>query len=114
MIRKTAMTTIPNLPAASTGKGQIWIDLDNSPHVPLFAPIVQELRRQGFSVLLTARDCFQVCELSKLHKLPCTVIGRHYGKHLVFKLLGLVYRAAQLAPTVLRGKPVLAVSHGSR
>jgi hypothetical protein len=45
--------------AARSGK-TIWIDLDNSPHVPFFAPIIKELRRCGYSVLLTARDAFQV------------------------------------------------------
>lgn len=108
------MTIIPAVPTASAGKGKIWIDLDNSPHVPLFAPVIRELRAQGFSTLLTARDCFQVCELASLHQLECTAIGRHYGKHLLFKLWGLAWRACQLVPTVLKEKPVLAVSHGSR
>ena len=41
-------------------KGKIWIDLDNSPHVPFFAPIIEELQKRGYSVVVTARDCFQV------------------------------------------------------
>src|ERR1019366_7053802 len=43
--------------AATSVKRKIWIDLDNSPHVPFFAPIIEELERHGYSVLLTARDC---------------------------------------------------------
>jgi predicted glycosyltransferase len=93
---------------------KIWIDLDNSPHVPFFAPIIEELRKSGFSLLITARDCFQVCELADLHGIPYVAIGRHYGKALPLKLYGLCARAKQLAPIVLRESPILAVSHGSR
>ena len=96
------------------GKGKIWIDLDNSPHVPLFKPIVQELGRRGYSVMLTARDCFQVCALAELHRLPYQRVGRHYGKNKLMKGIGLVFRALQLIPVTWRWKPDLALSHGSR
>ena len=42
----------------------IWIDLDNSPHVPFFRPIVPALRRLGFTVAVTARDAFSVATCS--------------------------------------------------
>jgi uncharacterized protein len=92
----------------------IWIDLDNSPHVPFFAPIVEELQKQGYTIVITARDCFQVCDLADLLHLPYKRIGRHHGKHVTLKLMGLMLRAGQLLPTALKSKPVLAVSHGSR
>jgi len=92
----------------------IWIDLDNSPHVPLFRPIIQELKARGYTVLLTARDCFQVCGLAEQLHLDCKPIGRHYGKHRFMKLLGLGIRTLQLLPSARRARPVLAVSHGSR
>ena len=47
----------------------IWIDLDNSPHVPFFRPIIQELQRLGFAVAVTARDAFSVAELVSLHRI---------------------------------------------
>jgi hypothetical protein len=28
---------------------KIWIDLDNTPHVPFFRPIIEELKRQSCS-----------------------------------------------------------------
>lgn len=93
---------------------KIWVDLDNSPHVPFFVPIIEELQGHGYAIFLTARDCFQVSDLIKLHGLDCPVIGRHYGKNRIAKLAGLSYRAMQLAPGVLRAKPDLALSHGSR
>ena len=105
-------------PAAVTtpsgGAGKIWIDLDNSPHVPFFAPIIEELEQSGHSILLTARDCFQVCELADLLNLSYRRVGRHYGKNPIWKLAGLGWRSLQLIPAVLRDKPVLALSHGSR
>src|SRR5882724_8389513 len=92
----------------------IWIDLDNSPHVPFFRPIIQQLETRGYHVLVTARDCFQVCDLAEQLHLDCKSIGRHYGKHRMMKLLGLGIRALQLLPLARRARPVLAVSHGSR
>jgi uncharacterized protein len=92
----------------------VWIDLDNSPHVPFFAPIIEELEKAGYSVLVTARDCFQVCDLADLLHVNYRRVGRHYGKHTIWKLTGLGWRAMQLVSTVLRNRPDLAISHGSR
>jgi len=106
--------------SAQTGTGRpvvsrkIWIDLDNSPHVPFFAPIIEELESQGHTVLVTARDCFQVCDLADLLSVRYRRIGRHYGKNMFLKLAGLGIRALQVGPMVLSEKPDLAVSHGSR
>jgi len=93
---------------------KIWIDLDNSPHVPFFAPIIKELERRGYSVLLTARDCFQVTGLIDLLGLKCRIAGHHYGRNKILKVMGVCLRALQLAPLVIREKPMLALSHGSR
>ena len=46
---------------------KIWIDLDNSPHVPFFIPIIDELQKHGYAVVLTARDSYQVSELVKFN-----------------------------------------------
>ena len=93
---------------------KIWIDLDNSPHVPFFKPIIDKLTENGYSVLLTASDCSQTCGLADLTGLHYKRIGRHHGKNKFVKVCGLLYRAFQLIPTVVKDKPCLAVSHGSR
>ncbi len=93
---------------------KIWIDLDNTPHVPFFKPIIRELEKNGHKVVLTARDAFQVCELATLFGLTYKKVGKHYGKNPVFKVLGLCWRSLQLIPFVIREKPVLGLSHGSR
>src|SRR5262249_14089051 len=95
-------------------EGKIWIDMDNSPHVPFFVPIVEALEKRGYSILLTARDCFQVRELADLFHLKYTLIGRHSGKNTIRKAAGLGVRALQLVSTALKEKPDLAVSVCSR
>ena len=99
---------------AMAAKRKIWIDLDNSPHVPFFVPIIEELQKRNYSVLVTARDCFQVRELADLFQLNHKLIGRHSGKSKIHKVAGLCVRALQLIPTVLKERPDLAVSHCSR
>jgi predicted glycosyltransferase len=93
---------------------KIWIDLDNSPHVPLFVPIIEELTKRGYNLLLTARDNAQVLELLDYYQLKCRCYGRHYGKYKPVKVLGIGLRVLQLAPLILKEKPDFALSHGSR
>jgi predicted glycosyltransferase len=102
------------LSAAHKPKRKIWIDLDNTPHVPFFEPILAELRARGFEVFVTARDAFQVCDLADKKGLKYVKVGKHHGKNPLMKIVGLVYRALQLAPVVARARPILGVSHGSR
>jgi len=98
----------------ASGKRKIWIDLDNSPHVPFFIPILRELEKSGHAVLLTTRDRFQVCSLADYHKLNYTRIGKHSGVNKLVKLAGLILRSFQLAPIVLKERPHISLSHGSR
>jgi uncharacterized protein len=93
---------------------KVWIDLDNTPHVPFFKPIIRALEQRGFTVVLTARDAFQVCDLATASGLSYTKVGRHYGKNRFMKVWGLAWRAMQLLPFVIREKPALGLSHGSR
>jgi uncharacterized protein len=111
--QKPDMTTTDQTVRSSVSK-KIWIDLDNSPHVPFFLPIMEELNHRGYQVLLTARDSYQVCELLHLYDLPCKVIGSHWGRNRLLKMLGTCLRALRLLPFIASNKPDLAVSHGSR
>lgn len=109
-----ARGSVRTVPQSRADKPKIWIDLDNTPHVPFFEPILEELRARGFPLLVTARDAFQVCDLADKKGLQYIKVGRHYGKHMLYKGAGLVYRALQLAPLVVRERPMLGVSHGAR
>ena len=64
--------------------------------------------------MVSARDAFQTCELADRVQLNYARIGRHYGKNKILKIFGLLVRTLQLIPFVLREKPNLALSHGSR
>ncbi len=109
-----ARLDVPALQATQKTKKKIWIDIDNSPHVPFFLPIVDELEKQGIELTLTARNMYQVCELLDFFKLPCKVVGGHWGKNKILKILCNCVRVLQLIPTVRKARPDLALSHGSR
>src|SRR5579864_6864992 len=110
----TVIHSSGNSPRNTAGKRVVWIDIDNSPHVPFFMPIIDELNKRGIELVLTARNLYQVCDLLDFFGLRCKVIGGHYGKNKLAKILGNCARALQLAPTVIRFRPELALSHGSR
>ena len=95
-------------------KGKIWIDLDNSPHVPFFRPIIDELKARGYELVITARDAYQVHQLLKFFNVPAHIVGKHYGKLKVLKAVGTLFRAFALVRFVKREKPHLSISHGSR
>ena len=104
----------PGKKTSAHGKMKIWIDLDNTPHVPFFKPIIRELEKAGYSVALTARDAFQVCDLAQAMGLSPVKVGKHYGKNRLMKVAGLGFRSVQLLPFFLKERPVLGLSHGSR
>jgi predicted glycosyltransferase len=96
------------------GQKKIWVDLDNSPHVPFFRPIIEELRREDYELLVTARDAYQVRELLEYYEVSGRIVGKHYGKFKVLKAVGTCWRALALVAAVRKEKPALAMSHGSR
>lgn len=99
---------------SSAVRKKIWIDLDNSPHVPFFVPILPELKARGFQIFLTARDSYQVVELLKYYGISARIIGRHHGKNKLFKILGTAWRAVALAYSVRKEKVDISLAHGSR
>jgi predicted glycosyltransferase len=92
----------------------IWIDLDNSPHVPFFFPIIKELEGKGHRVVITVRDTFQVVGLADHYKVKYKKVGKHYGANKFMKVIGTAWRSVQLAAAILGSKPDVSISHGSR
>lgn len=109
----TAIIEAPEVRRPSLHK-KIWIDLDNSPHVPFFRPIIDELKARGYDLFVTARDAYQVRELLEYYGVEGMVVGKHYGKHKILKALGTFWRAAALIAMVRKAKPDISVCHGSR
>ena len=92
----------------------IWIDLDNSPHVPFFDPIINALCGLGYNVQISTRNYSQTVQLADQFQLDYYPVGKHYGKNKFVKIVGLFYRAFQLLPFAIKNKPTVAISHGSR
>jgi predicted glycosyltransferase len=101
-------------------KKAVWIDVDNSPHVPLFAPLIKAYRDAGTGIVLTARNHAQTIELLENAGLAGSfeVVGKHYGKNKFNKIRGLLVRAGELVSFIKKIKRntdiKVAVSHGSR
>lgn len=93
---------------------KIWIDITNSPHVLFFEPIIEELSGK-FDFIITARDYQQTVELLKEKNLNFTLIGRHYGKGKLGKVIGLVQRTLALYLFLRKRRREIAfsISHGS-
>src|SRR6185369_4237421 len=92
---------------------QIWIDLANSPHVPFFSSLADELRKRDHEILFTARDFAETVELAAAAGFELEVIGGHGGGKLSGKAGNLVQRALALGRWA-RGRNLdLALSHNS-
>ncbi len=92
---------------------RIWIDLSNSPHPVLFEPIVEELRRAGRDVLITAREHAQTLEIARQRWPDVRVIGGRSPRGRAAKARTIATRALQLTEFARREKVDVAVSHNS-
>jgi uncharacterized protein len=92
---------------------RVWIDLANSPHVPLLEPVVASLLERGDEVLLTARDHAQTVELAGQLWPDVLVLGGASPPGRARKALAIGGRAWALRRFARREKPDLAFSHGS-
>jgi len=93
---------------------RVWIDLANSPHVAIAAPLVERLRERGDDVLLTARDHAQTVPLA-VARWPgeVVVIGGPSPNELVGKAVAVARRGLALAGLARAERPDVAFAHGS-
>jgi uncharacterized protein len=93
---------------------RVWVDLTNSPHVLVLAPVIAALRARGIEVEVTARDFAQTLALCRRFGIEHTPIGAHAGRGVLGKAAGLARRSTALRRWA-RGRPRfdLAVGHGS-
>ena len=92
---------------------RVWIDLANSPHVPLLEPVVARLRADGHTVVLTARDHAQTVELARRAWPDVLVIGGPSPSGRAAKARVLAQRVAALRSYARRQNLDVAFSHGS-
>ena len=93
---------------------KIWIDLGNSPHVPLFHKLAGELMARGHEILWTARDYAQTVGLVNDKSIPAQVIGRHGGGSIIGKSSEFIKRVYLLARWASGKKIDLVLSHNSQ
>ena len=92
---------------------RIWIDLSNSPHPLLFAPISSRLEELGHEVLVTARDVAQTAELAAERWPSVDVHGGPSPSGRVAKASAIAGRVRSLSGWARRTRPGLALSHNS-
>ena len=92
---------------------RVWIDLTNSPHVLVMAPVIERLRAAGADVEVTARDFAQTLALLERRGIDHAAIGHHRGGRRAAKALGLAQRSSALARWARRRRFDIALGHGS-
>ena len=92
---------------------RVWIDLTNSPHVLIFAPLIRRMRARGWDVSVTARAYAQTIALLELHGIEHTVVGHHGGGSRLGKARAAADRVAAMTRFGRRGRFDAAMAHGS-
>jgi predicted glycosyltransferase len=92
---------------------KVWIDLHNSPHPLLFAPVVRRLEVLGHEVLLTARDNAQTLELARARWPGVSVLGSASPAGRLAKGLAVWQRVTALRRWAVSARPDVALSHNS-
>jgi predicted glycosyltransferase len=92
---------------------RIWIDLSNSPHPLLFAPIARRLEELGHEVGITARDNAQTVELTLERWPDATIIGGESPKSRHMKTQIMAQRVTCLRRWARSFRADVALSHNS-
>jgi predicted glycosyltransferase len=92
---------------------KVWIDLSNSPHPLLFAPVARRLEERGHRIEVTARDNAQTVELARERWPEVEVIGSESPPGRVGKGMAIAGRIAALRRWARSHCPDVAVSHNS-
>jgi len=92
---------------------RVWVDLTNSPHAVIFAPLVRRLQARGDDVAVTARAFAQTLELLELHGIEHTVIGHHGGGSRAGKARAAGDRVRAMVAFGRKCRFDVAIAHGS-
>jgi predicted glycosyltransferase len=95
---------------AQSGRGTVWFDFENTPHVLFLEPIIRRLHAEGFDWLATARRHAQTLGLASQRRLPVHPVGAGDRAGLVGKVSRLLGRSWHLARWVAGRSPRLLVS----
>jgi uncharacterized protein len=92
---------------------RVWVDLTNSPHAVIFAPLVRRMQARGDDVSVTARAYAQTLELLELQGIQHSVIGHHGGGSRAGKARAAGERVRAMVKFGRRGRFDVAIAHGS-
>lgn len=92
---------------------RVLIDLANSPHVALFAPVVERLEAENATLVLTARDHAQTVDLGTQAFGEVEVVGAESPQGRMSKGISIATRAKDLFRVATATRPDVALSHGS-
>ncbi|MDQ6605588.1 MAG: DUF354 domain-containing protein [Actinomycetota bacterium] len=92
---------------------RVWIDLSNSPHPLLFAPIGARLEELGHELVITARDNAQTIELARERWPRVEVIGQESPAGGAAKARAIARRMWDLRRWARGARPDVALSHNS-
>jgi predicted glycosyltransferase len=92
---------------------RIWIDLANSPHALLFAPLARRLEANGHRVLVTVRDHAQTADLARMYWPTVTIVGSESPARPTAKAATVALRVRDLAHWARHRDLDVAVSHNS-
>ena len=92
---------------------EVWIDLANSPHPLLFAPVIRRIEELGHSVVITARDHAQTVELTRRTWPRFDVVGGPSPASRLGKARTLLDRISALRAWARDRRPDVALSHNS-
>jgi predicted glycosyltransferase len=92
---------------------RVWIDLANSPHPLLFAPISAALEERGHTVLVTVRDHAQTLELARQCWSRLDKVGGESPGGPIGKARALAARVWALRSWAKAQRPNVALSHNS-
>lgn len=92
---------------------KVWIDLSNSPHPLLFAPVARRLEALGHEVGITARDNAQTVELTLQRWPQATIVGGESPTSRAAKARAMAHRVRELIDWARAFSPDVALSHNS-
>jgi predicted glycosyltransferase len=89
---------------------KIWVDLANAPQVLFMHPLIVEMKKRGYEVIVTTRKFTETIGLADRLGLDHIPIGSHGGKTMFGKAVANVMRAMQLTRLARSPRVFLAVS----
>ena len=92
---------------------RVWVDMSNSPHPLLFAPIVRMLEERGAEVVISARDHAQTVELTHERWPDAEVLGGGSPASRAGKVLAIGARVRECARFARALRVDVALSHNS-